>query len=127
MYPYQPPPKRPDQTARILIIGGLAIAALAVAAFGAAASGLLKLPPHQGTSPAASAAAPTTHPTLAKYARVQDEMALAEVENIIGSPGTEVSHSGPFSTYRWEAPHNGRMVVSLRDGRVVSRAQFELR
>jgi hypothetical protein len=76
--------------------------------------------------------------THANYERIRPGMALAEVERLLGGPGTEMPESEvprygskPAVTgdrfFRWEGNYNGRIIiVSLRNDVVAEKDYSEL-
>ncbi len=67
--------------------------------------------------------------SIAKYEQVQTGMTYDEAAKIIGSEGAQTndSYSDTFktSTYKWEG--NGRMSISLKDGKISSKSQGNLK
>lgn len=67
--------------------------------------------------------------TLAKYEQVQTGMTYDEAVKIIGSEGAlnldSYSDTNKSSTYKWEG--NGRMSISLKDGKITSKSHGNLK
>lgn len=69
--------------------------------------------------------------TYAKYMNVRSGMTFAEVRNLIGFPGKELSRvdfgDGVTAVYQWEGSGGANMLVTFQRGVVVSKAQAGLR
>jgi hypothetical protein len=64
-----------------------------------------------------------------KYARLQINMSLAEVEDIMGGPGEIRRFEGQpaaETTYRWDAASSGyHIFVTIKAGKVASLVEYE--
>ena len=67
----------------------------------------------------------------AKFERIKIGMTRAEVEGILGGPGTEVSSSEGggrvFSVYKWLDADYSSVILTFRDDKVISRSQVGLK
>ena len=69
--------------------------------------------------------------THAEYLRVKTGMSLKKVNSIIGFKGKQMSsynsgYFGTYSTYSWQNDDGSNMIVSFRNNRVYSKAQYGL-
>lgn len=69
--------------------------------------------------------------TMAKYDQITTGMTLADVEKIIGAPGLQTSNSVSSTYkntgYRWDGDKNARISVILKDDKVSSKSQSNLK
>lgn len=84
------------------------------------------------SSSAAPAAAPSSRITLSAFNRISDGMTYAQVVNILGKEGTEISSSNlaGYKTvmYQWDGDSWGaNMNAMFQNGRLISKSQFGLK
>ncbi|MEZ5344187.1 MAG: DUF3862 domain-containing protein [Pyrinomonadaceae bacterium] len=69
--------------------------------------------------------------TKAKYDQIKNDMSYEEVKKIIGSEGEQNSSSSSgsstYSSYTWKGPNYSRISISLKDDKVTSKRQSNLK
>lgn len=84
-----------------------------------------------GTPPSRSASTGEYQLSMEKYNRIKNGSRRADVENILGGKGTEVSSSVgggiKFSVDKWEGESFKSIIISFRNDRVISKSQVGLK
>jgi hypothetical protein len=83
--------------------------------------------PDSTSSPTGS----TASLTMDKYNQLKDGMAKSEVENILGSKGTEFSSTSgggyTFSVYQWRGEDYSSITITFKNDKVMSKSQYGLK
>ena len=68
---------------------------------------------------------------MAQYNQIKDGMPKSEVQNIIGSKGTEISSSSgggfTFSVYQWKDKDYSSITLTFKNDKVMTKSQYGLK